>query len=102
MKSHSVADDNGLLSALRRYASRFTHDTGIAVEVTGDDAGRRGDRLDADLFQMALEALSNVRRHTTSLRAAIRLLPSDGYLTLASGERGARCSRAERVYARID
>jgi signal transduction histidine kinase len=82
LKSEPAAGGNNLLPALRRYASQFAQDTGIVVDVAGGDAARRRDRLDAELFQMAVEALSNVRRHTAATRAAIRLVPDDGHITL--------------------
>jgi signal transduction histidine kinase len=64
----------GLAPALRRYAAKFAEATGIAVEVSCEGASRLGDRLGAELFQVVVEGLSNVRRHTSAARAAVRLL----------------------------
>jgi signal transduction histidine kinase len=82
LKSETGAGSNSLLPALRRYATRFAQDTGIGVEVAGEDGARHRDRLDAELFQMSVEALSNIRRHTTSTRAAIWLAQDDDSVTL--------------------
>jgi signal transduction histidine kinase len=61
-----------LLRALRPHVARFAEDTGIPVDIEGIDSVLCGDRLAAELFQMAVEALSNVRRHTIATRAAVR------------------------------
>jgi signal transduction histidine kinase len=82
LKSATGPDGKGLLPALRRYAAQFTEDTGIAVEIGGSEAVGYGDRLGAELFQMVVEALSNVRRHTVATRAAIRFLPHEDDITL--------------------
>jgi signal transduction histidine kinase len=56
-----------LVESIARYASKFETATGIHVQVI-DRIGRLDiqDRLSADIFQMAAEALSNVHRHTTA------------------------------------
>jgi signal transduction histidine kinase len=56
-----------LVDSIVRYASKFERATGIHVKVV-DRVGLLDiqDRLAADIFQMATEALSNVRRHTTA------------------------------------
>src|SRR5204862_2899441 len=56
-----------LLESVGRYASKFETATGIHVTVV-DSIGLLDiqDRLAADIFQMAAEALSNVHRHTTA------------------------------------
>jgi signal transduction histidine kinase len=81
LKSETTRPDE-LMSALRRYAERFAEDSGIVVDVTGGEAVRCGDRLGAELFQMAVEGLSNIRRHTTATHAAIRLLSGTDHVTL--------------------
>jgi signal transduction histidine kinase len=68
-RDHPAGD---LIGALHHHATRFAEDTGIPVDIDGLDNLQCGDRLAAELFQMTLEALSNVRRHTTATRAAVR------------------------------
>ena len=59
-----------LMPAIRRFTREFGHVTGIDVEVSGPDLAV-GARVGAELFEMTTEALSNIRRHTTSHRATI-------------------------------
>ncbi len=82
LKSEADPGGNGLFPALRRYAARFAQETGITVDVCCDEGLRLGDRLGAELFQVVVEALSNVRRHTAATKAAIRLLADDDHVAL--------------------
>jgi signal transduction histidine kinase len=72
----------GLAPALRGFAAMFAEATGIAVDVSCEGAGRLGDRLGAELFQVVVEGLSNVRRHTSAARASIRLAVHTDSVTL--------------------
>src|SRR5258705_1472476 len=56
-----------LVDSIARFASKFETATGVHVTVV-DRIGQLDiqDRLAADIFQMAAEALSNVHRHTTA------------------------------------
>ncbi|HEY7447650.1 MAG TPA: histidine kinase [Vicinamibacterales bacterium] len=72
LKRDSAEHENELMRALRRHVARFAEDTGIQVDLEGLETVCCGDRLAAELFQMAVEALSNVRRHTASTRAHMR------------------------------
>ena len=67
-----------LVESLVRYASKFETATGIHVEVF-DRIGQLDiqDRLAADIFQMAAEALSNVHRHTTANSVTLALETSE-------------------------
>jgi signal transduction histidine kinase len=60
-----------LMPAIRRFAREFGHVTGIDVDVNGPTDMAVGARVGAELFEMTTEALSNIRRHTTSHRAAV-------------------------------
>ena len=82
LKSETADGPYELMPALRRYAERFGEDSGIVVDVIGGEAVRYGDRLGAELFQMAVEGLSNVRRHTVARYAVIRLLPGTDHVIL--------------------
>ncbi len=82
LKAETDLSGDGLFPALRGYAARFAEETGIAVEVSGEEAVPLGDRLGAELFQVAVEALSNVRRHTAATHAAIRFLADKDHVTL--------------------
>ena len=82
LKSETDLNGNGLVPALRRHAARFADETGITVDVSCEEALRLGDRLGVELFQMAVEALSNVRRHTAARYVAIRLLADKDHARL--------------------
>jgi signal transduction histidine kinase len=56
-----------LVDALLRYAAKFETATGIHVTIIDQLTGMElNDRLAAEIFQVAAEALSNVHRHTTA------------------------------------
>jgi signal transduction histidine kinase len=83
--------EDGLLPAVRRYTRKFAEATGLTVQVDAAADMRLNDRLAAEVFQMVVEGLSNVRRHTTSVWAAVHLSCHAGHLALcienaASGE----------------
>jgi signal transduction histidine kinase len=88
---HSAGD---LIGALHHHATRFAEDTGIPVDIDGLDDLQCGDRLAAELFQMTLEALSNVRRHTTATRAAVRFKTDAHYVRLQVENSGPSKGRA--------
>jgi signal transduction histidine kinase len=70
------------LPAVRRFASKFSEATGLNVEIEGSDNLPIYDRLAAELFQMIEEALSNVRRHSTSSYAKLHIAINDGHLEM--------------------
>jgi signal transduction histidine kinase len=63
----------GLADSLRRFSQRFHEATGILVAVDVEGEMDIDDRLAAEVFSMACEAVSNVRRHTTALEALVTL-----------------------------
>jgi len=69
-----MLDEFGLADALRWYARGFSERSGIEVKLT---LARKLRRLPSDvetaLFRVVQEGLNNVRRHSGSKRAAIRL-----------------------------
>ena len=74
--------DTMLLPAIRRFASKFSAATGIAVEVKATKEIGVKDRLAAEIFQMVTEGFSNIRRHTNSPRAEAELDYSKGVFVL--------------------
>ena len=83
---HELRDEGeregGLTSSVRRFASKFTQATNIVVQVRADGDVGLDDRLAAEMFQIIVEGLSNIRRHTQSARAFIGMESSDGRLTV--------------------
>ena len=78
-----------LLPSVRRFAAKFGEATGIAVEVEARQNIRIKDRLAAEVFQMIIEGLSNIRRHTNARSATVRLGFVDSHLIIKiENERG--------------
>jgi signal transduction histidine kinase len=72
--------EGGLISSVRRFASKFAEATNIVVQVRADPEIGVDERLTSEMFQIIVEGLSNIRRHTQSARAFIGLECSDGHL----------------------
>jgi signal transduction histidine kinase len=81
--------EGSLLPSVRRFASRFSEATGIAVRVDVKANIIINDRLTAEVFQMIVEGLSNIRRHTEARNAVIELACSNGHLILRIENDGA-------------
>lgn len=71
-----------LVVSLRRFADKFRSSTGIDVQVSTEHAIRVNHRLAAEAFQIAVEGLSNVRRHTNAQAAHISLGCANERLTV--------------------
>lgn len=71
-----------LLPAIRRFAAKFSEASEIKVEVVCDSESCVNDRLAAEAFQIVVEGLSNIRRHTPADHAAIKLQCGDDALVL--------------------
>jgi signal transduction histidine kinase len=68
------ARKGSLLPALRRFGAKFSEATDIAVRVESNtDDLFINDRLAGEVFQMATEALSNIRRHTEARAAVVHV-----------------------------
>ena len=76
------ADEGSLLPAVLRFAAKFSDATGITVRVEAEEEIRVEDRLAAETFQMVVEGLSNIRRHTQASHATVGLACRDGFLLL--------------------
>ncbi|MFY9611218.1 MAG: histidine kinase [Blastocatellia bacterium] len=84
--------EDSLMPAVRRFASKFSQATNIIVQVRADTDIHLDDRLATETFQMIVEGLSNIRRHTQSARAFIGLERSDSRLILRIENDGTRGS----------
>lgn len=71
----TVLEDYGLTAALRWYAERFKMRTGIPIRVEDAEESERrpSSRLEAALFRVAQEALTNVARHAAATQVSIHL-----------------------------
>jgi signal transduction histidine kinase len=63
--------NGSLLPAVRRFAERFEAITEIRVELDVPDELRISDRLAAEVFQIIVEGLNNVRKHSAATNATV-------------------------------
>jgi signal transduction histidine kinase len=66
-------DGKPLATALRSLARSFTSETGIRARVRVDGPRALPQRVEAELFRIAREALANVRRHAEATEVEIAL-----------------------------
>jgi len=67
---------------VRRFVATFTEATHIAVRIEATADLYINDRLAAEVFQMIVEGLSNIRRHTHAEFTSIELARQNEYLIL--------------------
>ncbi len=91
--------ESGLAAALERLATRFTEETGVAVDVDVDEACRTvGREREVILLRSAQEALTNVRRHAGASQVRLALACGTGgdvRLEIADDGRGIDEASAE-------
>jgi signal transduction histidine kinase len=73
---------NVLTSSVERHARQLGEFYGIAVDVKLATDMNMNPRLAAELFQIVREGLSNIKRHTKSTEARIRMASLNGDLVL--------------------
>lgn len=78
----SPASASGLLDSLERFGRRFQEATGIEVVLDAEGDVSVDHRLAEEVFSMASEAVSNVRRHTNAPSVRIVLRQTDERLVL--------------------
>ncbi|MDE3112085.1 MAG: GAF domain-containing protein [Chloroflexota bacterium] len=80
-----IAPERGIVGALEEYASRFAEASKIPTSVQADATARalrlRPD-VQAQVFRIAQEALTNVRKHAAAQRARVTIGERDGELEL--------------------
>jgi signal transduction histidine kinase len=89
-----VEQDGDLLLSIRQFVDKFTFATGISVEIDAGDLSLVDNRLAAEALQIVAEGLSNIRRHTESMKARIFIRCLKGQLAIRiedSGGGGAAC-----------
>jgi two-component system, NarL family, sensor kinase len=71
-----MLDEAGLAAALRWFSEGFAKRTEVAVEIDIDSGiGRLPPDIEAALFRVAQEALTNVHRHSEASRVFVRFRP---------------------------
>ncbi len=71
-------DDLGLVGAVRANAAKLTDGTGIAVTVEPDDVGELPAAVEVAAFRIAVEAVSNVVRHSKATACTVRFAQTPG------------------------
>jgi signal transduction histidine kinase len=87
LKGQAEQEDD-LVSAVKRFAAKFSDATGIAIDVETEGTIAVNDRLAAEALQIVSEGLSNIRRHTPSMKAKIGIACSDDRLILRISDIG--------------
>jgi PAS domain S-box-containing protein len=78
----------GLVGALQWYVEGFSKRSGIYVDVIAEPMERLSSEIELALFRIVQEALTNVRRHSGSGTASIRLEKLSGEVSLAIRDQG--------------
>lgn len=83
-----LLDQAGLVSALQWYVEGFTKRSGVYIQMYTEPIGRLPSDIEVALFRVVQEALTNVRRHSASETASIRLQNREGEILLEIKDRG--------------
>jgi signal transduction histidine kinase len=86
---HPPELDGGLWRALAEYVDGYVQRSGIRVDLAmPPDLGRLPREVEAALFRIVQEALSNIYRHSRSATAGIRLVRDTSTITMEIGDKG--------------
>ncbi len=78
-----LLDEAGFASAARWYVEGFAKRSGIQTSLEmPEDLGRLSGSLELALFRVLQESLTNVHRHSKSLKAAVSVMASNGEVVL--------------------
>ena len=83
-----LLDQAGLVSALQWFVEGFTKRSGIYVNLYAQPIGRLPSEIEMTLFRVVQEALTNVRRHSASETASIRLEKKQSEILLEIKDQG--------------
>jgi len=85
----TVLDHYGLLGGLHQLASKFSQQTGIAVDFLGDELTTRLDTpLELALFRITQEALANVAKHSKATQVKVFIEEKEGAFRLNIADNG--------------
>jgi PAS domain S-box-containing protein len=84
-----LVDKAGLSAALHRYIDGFAERSGLAVDLQIDsNMERLPVEIEATVFRVIQEALTNIHRHARTKSAAVRLRQSPNDITVQIEDRG--------------
>jgi signal transduction histidine kinase len=85
----AALDADGLLPALRKHLDLLGRAHRLQVTLDADGVGDLPPELEADLYRVAQEALTNVVRHAAASSVAVTLARAGGTVTLTVADDGA-------------
>src|SRR5207249_607030 len=88
LRSASRLEGKPLAEALASLARSFTSDSGVPVRVAAEHTERLPLRIEAELFRVAQEALTNVRRHAHAREVEVALRKRGSTLVLSVHDDG--------------
>jgi signal transduction histidine kinase len=89
-------DDIGLGPALKEYVEQFSGWSGIKIDLQiASNVGRFRRHIEIAIFRIVEEALSNVRQHSGSVTAVVRLSRSSDSVTVEIQDYGSGISRRD-------
>ncbi len=95
-----MLDEAGLEDAIRHYVDGFSERTGIEAKLQITPRfGRMPPDVELALFRVIQESLTNIQRHSQSLRATIQLHRSADEVKLEISDKGPAASRRELTVA---
>ncbi|HKR23123.1 MAG TPA: PAS domain S-box protein [Pyrinomonadaceae bacterium] len=85
-----LLDHAGLITALKWYVKGFNDRSDVKVQFSenGNDGQRMPPEVEYALFRVVQECLTNIRRHTNSETAEIKLTRTDGEVSLSVRDHG--------------
>jgi signal transduction histidine kinase len=84
----SWLEDRPLGEALAALSRQFTASTGVRIRLDVADVGPIDPDVESELFRIASEALTNVRKHASAREASLRLDSVRGRLRLTVADAG--------------
>ena len=79
---------NGLAGAVETLAAGFAFRVGLKVDLQISDVGEASASVEAAIYRLVQEALSNVHRHASASGAMVRLVGTDRYIHLVVSDDG--------------
>jgi signal transduction histidine kinase len=93
-----LLDEIGLLPAIKSFVEGFGERSGVQVAVEfSPDIGRLPPGVEISIFRIVQECLTNVYRHSGSKTARVRIVTSQGKLTLQVCDEGKGISFARQL-----
>ncbi len=89
--SNPISPERGLVGSLEEYVARFADASKLAASLDADDPSRRlrlRPEVQAQVFRIVQEALTNVRKHASAQRVTVRMDVADDELRVCVEDDG--------------